>query len=139
MFHPFIEGMLARKSGTLVGVASVAGIRGLPGHGAYCSEGPLPSAIAQLAWRIARFGCEGGHPCCQGMWIPRSPVAPLPHAFLLQPGEFARRAAQAIARQSSYSVIPWQMGLVAKLLRVLPNAWFDKVFAGRPRKRRQGE
>ena len=62
-----------------------------------------------------------------------------PMPFLLQPGEFARRAAQAIARQSSYSVIPWQMGLVAKLLRVLPNAWFDKVFAGRPRKRRQGE
>jgi hypothetical protein len=29
------------------------------------------------------------------------------------------------------------MGVVAKLLRILPNALFDKVLSGRPRKRRQ--
>ena len=37
-FHPFIDGMVKRGSGALVGVASVAGIRGLPGHGAYCAS-----------------------------------------------------------------------------------------------------
>ncbi|MEY4734536.1 MAG: hypothetical protein RLZZ464_2602, partial [Pseudomonadota bacterium] len=37
-FHPFIQGMQARGSGQLVGVASVAGIRGLPGHAAYCAS-----------------------------------------------------------------------------------------------------
>ena len=37
-FHPFIAPMRARRRGTLVGLASVAGIRGLPGHGAYCSS-----------------------------------------------------------------------------------------------------
>jgi hypothetical protein len=31
------------------------------------------------------------------------------------------------------------MGVVAKLLRALPNAWFDKIFAGRGRKKRRGE
>jgi hypothetical protein len=31
------------------------------------------------------------------------------------------------------------MGVVAKLLRLLPNALFDKALAGRPRKRRQAE
>jgi hypothetical protein len=31
------------------------------------------------------------------------------------------------------------MGVVAKLLRALPNALFDKLLAGRPRKRRQTE
>jgi len=36
-------------------------------------------------------------------------------------------------------VIPWQMGLVAKLLRLLPNALYDKLLAGRPRKRRASE
>jgi hypothetical protein len=36
-------------------------------------------------------------------------------------------------------VIPWQMGVLAKLLRVLPNAVFDRVLASRPRKKRQGE
>jgi hypothetical protein len=52
---------------------------------------------------------------------------------------FAQRAAQAIATQTSYRVIPWQMGLVAKLLRLLPNAVFDRALAGRGRKQRQGE
>ena len=37
-FHPFIEPMRVRGSGVLVGIASVAGIRGLPGHGAYCAS-----------------------------------------------------------------------------------------------------
>ncbi|MDO5626073.1 MAG: SDR family oxidoreductase, partial [Pseudomonadota bacterium] len=37
-FHPFIDAMRARGSGRLVGVASVAAIRGLPGHGAYCAS-----------------------------------------------------------------------------------------------------
>jgi NAD(P)-dependent dehydrogenase (short-subunit alcohol dehydrogenase family) len=30
--------MTQRGSGALVGIASVAGIRGLPGHGAYCAS-----------------------------------------------------------------------------------------------------
>src|SRR5205085_685167 len=37
-FHPFIAGMRQRGSGRLVGIASVAGIRGLPGHAAYCAS-----------------------------------------------------------------------------------------------------
>ena len=37
-FQPFINAMVQRGSGRLVGVASVAGIRGLPGHGAYCAS-----------------------------------------------------------------------------------------------------
>ena len=59
--------------------------------------------------------------------------------FLMQPEAFAAQAAAAIAAQTSYRVIPWQMGVVAKLLRMLPNSLLDKAFAGRPRKRRQGE
>ena len=59
--------------------------------------------------------------------------------FLMQPAVFADRAFDAIVAGTSYRVIPWQMGVVAKLLRVLPNALFDAVLAGRPRKHRQGQ
>ena len=59
--------------------------------------------------------------------------------FLMQPAEFADRAFRAIAAGTSYCVIPWQMGLVAKLMRLLPNPLFDRLFAGRGRKRRRGE
>ena len=37
-FHPFVAAMRQRGSGRLVGIGSVAAIRGLPGHGAYCAS-----------------------------------------------------------------------------------------------------
>jgi short-subunit dehydrogenase len=55
----------------------------------------------------------------------------------LQPQDFAERAYRAIEAGVSYRVIPWQMGVVAKLLRLLPNSVFDRLFAGRQRKARQ--
>jgi short-subunit dehydrogenase len=59
--------------------------------------------------------------------------------FLMQPAAFADKAFAAIEAGASYRVIPWEMGVVAKLLRLLPNAVFDKALAGRPRKHRQPE
>ena len=59
--------------------------------------------------------------------------------FLMQADDFADRAFRAITAGASYRVIPWQMGVVAKLLRMVPNVLFDKLLAGRPRKRRQSE
>ena len=58
--------------------------------------------------------------------------------FLMQPEDFAEQAYRTIRAGASYRVIPWQMGVVAKLLRLLPNPLFDRVLAGRPRKRREG-
>lgn len=57
--------------------------------------------------------------------------------FLMPAEVFADRAFRAIERGVSYRVIPWQMAVVARLLRVLPNALFDRLLAGRPRKARQ--
>src|SRR5690606_22391469 len=37
-FEPSLAAMKARRSGILVGIASVAGVRGLPGAGAYSSS-----------------------------------------------------------------------------------------------------
>ena len=48
------------------------------------------------------------------------------------------RAWRAIDAGVSYRVIPWQMGVVAKLMRLLPDALFDRVVAGRGRKKRRG-
>lgn len=139
-FQPFIAPMRQRGAGTLVGVASVAAIRGLPGHGAYCA-----SKAAVVAY------CESLRGECRADGIqvvtllPGYVATPLTSRnryvmpFLMQPQDFAAKAAAAIAAGTSYRVIPWQMGIVAKLLRVLPNALFDRALAGRPRKHRAGE
>ena len=44
---------------------------------------------------------------------------------------------QAIERGTSYTVIPWQMGIVAKVLRLLPNAVYDWAFSKAPHKPRK--
>lgn len=137
-FQPFLTPMRARGSGTLVGVASVAAIRGLPGHAAYCA-----SKAAVVAY------CESLRGECRGSGVrvvtllpgyiatPLTARNPYPMPFLMSAEAFADKAYAAIEAGVSYKVIPWQMGLVAKLMRLLPNAWFDKIFAGRGRKPRR--
>jgi short-subunit dehydrogenase len=139
-FHPFIVPMRERGSGTLVGIGSVGGIRGMPGHGAYCSsKAAVISYCESLRGELRPDGLK------VVTLVPGYVDTPLTRAnryampFLLQPAEFADRAFDAIAAGASYRVIPWQMGVVAKLLRLLPNAVFDALLAGRPRKHRAGE
>ena len=139
-FHPFLAAMRARRSGALVGIASVAAIRGLPGHGAYCA-----SKAGVVAY------CESLRGECRGSGVrvvtlvpgyiatPLTAGNPYPMPFLLPASEFADRAYRTIESGTSYRVIPWQMGLVAKLMRLLPNPLFDRLFAGRGRKKRRSE
>ena len=59
--------------------------------------------------------------------------------FLMRPEDFADKAFAAIEGVSATASFPWQMGVVAKVLRLLPNPLFDRLLAGRPRKHRQAE
>lgn len=139
-FHPFVQPMRERGRGALVGIASVAAIRGLPGHGAYCA-----SKAAVVSYCESLRGELRGSGVAVVTLLPGYVDTPLtrenryPMPFLMTPQAFAERAFEAIEARASYRVIPWQMGVVAKLLRALPNAMFDRVLAGRPRKHRQGE
>ncbi|KPF48196.1 short-chain dehydrogenase [beta proteobacterium AAP121] len=138
-FHPFVAAMRARGHGTLVGVASVAAIRGLPGHGAYSA-----SKAGVVAY------CESLRVECRGSGVrvvtllpgyvatPLTATNPYRMPFLMAPEAFAERAFRAIQAGDSYRVIPWQMGVVAKLLRLLPNTLYDRLMAGRGRKPRRG-
>lgn len=137
-FHPFVDAMRQRGSGKLVGIASVAGIRGLPGHGAYC--GSKAAAIAyceSLRGECAPSGVQVLTILPGYIDTPLTQGNRYKMPFLMSADAFADRAYAAIAAGKSYCVIPWQMGVVAKLMRLLPNALFDRAFAKRQRKRRQ--
>ena len=139
-FHPFVAAMVARGSGTLVGIGSVAGIRGLPGHGAYCaSKAALIAYCESLRGELRPTGVQVVTICPGYIDTPLTRRNRYAMPFLMQADDFADRAFVAISTGRSYRVIPWQMGLVAKLLRLLPNAMFDRALAGRARKQRQSE
>jgi short-subunit dehydrogenase len=139
-FQPFVDAMAQRRSGTLVGIGSVAGIRGLPGHGAYCaSKAAVISYCESLRGEMRPYGVRVVTISPGYIDTPLTQQNRYGMPFLMQASDFADRAFNAITAGVSYRVIPWQMGVVAKLLRIVPNALFDKLLAGRPRKRRQTE
>jgi short-subunit dehydrogenase len=137
-FHPFIAGMRQRRSGTLVGIASVAAIRGLPGHGAYCaSKAGVVAYCESLRGECRPFGVRVVTLLPGYVSTPLTAKNPYAMPFQLPAEVFAERAFAAIQAGTSYRVIPWQMGVVAKAMRLLPNPLFDRLFAGRSRKPRR--
>jgi short-subunit dehydrogenase len=138
-FHPFLEAMARRGSGRLVGIGSVAGIRGIPGHGAYCaSKAAVIAYCESLRGEMLGTGVRVVTICPGYIDTPLTRQNGYSMPFLMPPDAFADAAFQTIEAGGSYKVIPWQMGWVARVLRLLPDALMDKVFAGRPRKRRAG-
>ncbi len=137
-FQPFLSAMRNARQGTLVGIASVAGYRGLPGSGAYCAS--KAGAIAYLESLRVELRGSGVNvlTICPG-YIATAMTARNPYRmpFMLSADAAADRIAAIVARRRAYAVIPWQMAIVARILRVLPNWLYDRGFGGLPRKPRR--
>jgi short-subunit dehydrogenase len=131
----FAPAMRAAGGGTLAGIASVAGFRGLAGNGAYCA-----SKSAAITWmeslRAELHGSGVSVVCiCPGyIDTPMTRVNRFRMPFLLSADEAARRIARAIAAKRRLAVIPWQMALVSPLLRAMPAWLFDRLASRAPRK-----
>ena len=141
-FAPFIPAMKAAgrqsgKLGRLVGIASVAGIRGLPGAEAYsASKAAAITYLESLRLEMRPYGIKVVTIAPGYIETPMTAVNPYKMPFLLPAAKAAERFAAAIESGVSYTVIPWQMGVVAKLLRALPNWLYDRLFTSAPRKPR---
>jgi len=142
-FTPFIDAMRRQaeagdRACRLVGIASVAGIRGLPGGAAYsASKAAVISYCESLRVEMRRHGIRVVTiaPGYIDTPMTRSNAYAMP--FLMPAERFAARAVAAIGAGASYRVIPWQMGVAAKLLRLLPNWLYDLAFARAPHKARR--
>jgi NAD(P)-dependent dehydrogenase (short-subunit alcohol dehydrogenase family) len=138
-FAPFIAAMRAQRTpGRLVGIGSVAGIRGLPGAEAYsASKAAVISYCESLRLELKPYGIRVVTLCPGYIDTPMTQVNPYPMPFLMAPAKFAAKAARVIEAGDSYAVIPWQMGVVAKVLRLLPNPVYDFAFGKAPHKPRK--
>ena len=56
--------------------------------------------------------------------------------FILSADAAARAMVKLIDHGKTFAVIPWQMAIVARVLRVLPNWLYDRLFGNAPRKPR---
>jgi len=136
-FHPFVAAMRAARRGRLVGIASVAGIRGMPGAGAYsASKSAAITYLESLRVELRGSGVRVVTLAPGYIATPMTAVNDYPMPFMLTADAAARRMARVIAAGKAYAVVPWQMAAVAKLLRLLPNPLFDALFARAGRKPR---
>jgi len=133
----FAPSMRAAKHGTLCGIASVAGLRGIPGAGAYSSsKAAAISWLESLRVELRGSGVSVVTICPGYIDTPMTQVNRYRMPFLLSADEAARRIARAIDARRRFAVIPWQMAIVGRIMRVLPNAIYDRLMARAPRKPR---
>jgi len=138
-FAPFI-GTMKKQTGPrrLVAIGSMAGIRGMKGAGAYCaSKAAVHSYAESLRLEMRRYGIRVVTIAPGYIDTPMTSNNHFPMPFLMPAERFAAQALRAIDGGRAFRVIPWQMGVVARLLRMLPNALFDLLFARAPQKARK--
>ena len=134
-FAPFIASMRSAARGTLVGMASVAGFRGLPGSAAYCAS--KAGAIAYLESLRVELRSSGLAVVTISPGYIATPMTrnnPYRMPFLLEVDRAARRMVRSIERRKRHVVIPWQMAVVGAVLKMLPSPLYDVLFAKAPRK-----
>lgn len=133
----FAPAMKKAGRGTLVGISSVAGFRGLPGSGAYsASKAAATTWLESLRVELATSGVAVVTICPGFIDTPMTKVNRYAMPFLISSEEAARRFARAIESRRRLAVIPWQMAIVGVLLRALPAWAYDRLMARAPRKSR---
>ena len=137
LFQPFIAAMRTAGQGSLVGVASVAGYRGLPGSGAYsASKAAAISYLESLRVEMRGNGVAVITICPGYVATPMTANNPFRMPFLLTAEAAAEKIVRIIENKTLFAVIPWQMAIVARILKFLPNFLYDGLFANAPRKPR---
>lgn len=137
-FQPYIAAMRHRGSGVLVGIASVAGYRGLPGSGAYsASKAAAISYLESLRVELRDSGITVITVCPGYIVTAMTSHNPYRMPFIMTADEAAEKIAGIIAQRKTYAVIPWQMAVVARLMHVLPRFLYDPLAAKSGRKPRR--
>ncbi len=137
-FQPFINPMKQRGSGTLVGVASVASVRGLPGHAGYCAaKAAVVQVCETLRGELQAHGVKVVTLAPGYIDTPLTRQNDYPMPFLMAPDVFADRAFAAIGSGVRWRVIPWQMGVVASVMRFMPRWLFDAVIGSQQHRKKR--
>lgn len=136
-FAPFIAAMKEKGGGQLVGIASVAGIRGIPGSGAYsASKAAVISYCESLRAEMQHYNIAVSTIAPGYVRTPMTEQNQYKMPFLMDADVFASRFANAVAAKKRFIIIPWQMGVIAKIMRLIPARLWDYLMKNAPHKKR---
>jgi len=136
-FHPFIAPMTEAGQGRLAGIASVAGLRGLPGASAYSASKAAAISYLESLWvEMAKAGVSVTTICPGYIKTPMTDVNTYPMPFMLDADIATAKMARVIERKRRYVILPWQMALTGRLMKLLPAAVWDWAMKKAPYKPR---
>jgi short-subunit dehydrogenase len=136
-FQPFLDKMREQKHGMLVGIASISGFRGLPGAGAYsASKAAAISYLESLRVEMHDSGVRVLTVCPGYIATPMTANNPYPMPFIISAEAAAKKIIGAIALRRKFLVIPWQMAILGRILKILPLWLYDRELSKAPRKPR---
>lgn len=140
-FQPFVTAMRSSgRGGALVGIASLAGRRGLPGNGAYCAS--KAGLIRYLESLRAELRGSGLTVCTVSPGYLRTALTAgnrFAMPGLMEPDDAARALLDGVRRGREQIVLPRRMGWLSNALGLLPARLHDRILLGQPRKPRVGE
>jgi short-subunit dehydrogenase len=136
-FQPFISALRNAGQGSLTGIASVAGLRGLPGAGAYsASKAAAINYLESLRVELAGSGIAVTTICPGYIRTAMTDINPYAMPFLMDANDAARKMARFIEARRRFVIMPWQMALIGRLMKLFPAGLWDVVMKKAPHKPR---
>jgi short-subunit dehydrogenase len=127
-FAAVLPGMLARRSGHLVAVSSLAGYRALPGESAYCaSKAAVNAYLDGLRIHLRGTGVRVTTVCPGFVKTPMTAANTFGMPGLLEADDAARRIVRAVRAGKKVYNFPWRVHLLVKLSRWAPDWLMSRV------------
>jgi short-subunit dehydrogenase len=132
-FEAVMEGMLARKSGHLVAISSLAALKGLPGSAGYCATKAAVNTYCEgLRIELLHRGVAVTCVCPGFVKTEMTAGKTHPMPLLMEPDAAARRIVRALVRRPAMYCFPWRLALLMRLSRWLPDWLIAKLVAKEP-------
>lgn len=125
-FQPFIESMMARRSGQLVGISSLAAFRGLPQAASYsASKAAQMTLLESLRLDLNPYNVAV---TCVHPGFVATPMADhndFQTPFKVSVRKSSHQILKAIVKKKKQHLYPWPMAMLSRLNRLLPNCVYD--------------
>jgi len=128
-FEAVVPGMKARKSGTIVGVSSLADSRGMPESGAYsASKAAVTHLLDSARIELKREGIKVINVRPGFVETDMTSVNKFKMPFLMDSKKAANIIIKGIEKGKSRIAFPGIMNFAAYILKILPGTIFDFLF-----------
>jgi short-subunit dehydrogenase len=137
LFDAVIPSMIEKRSGHFAGVASVAGLRGLPTGATYsASKAAMQAFLEGSRIELAPYNVAVSIINPGFVATPMTKKNKFPMPFMIQADEAAAIIADGLERKQRVIEFPKPMSLLMRLVRQIPDPIYDRIMAPQARRRR---